>query len=232
VDLHLYPTTLSRDGALREAARQQGILFDYRHFTYPELCERLYRSEGLPGQLIDNPAQTVFVRQSIAALWDEAPSPGLVAEYRGLVDELKGVGLEVAEFARCVALIAPEAPEHVRLALQLPLEVWRQYQSCLERAGLVDRGDRDLAVLAHLRRHLVAGTKPTILRHVRRIIVHDVYHLSLVHYALVSLLIKLLEDGGVLQHFSSSANVDAVRFAEYTWQRFVADESLANLVLP
>jgi PD-(D/E)XK nuclease superfamily/Exodeoxyribonuclease V, gamma subunit len=232
VDLHLYPTVLSRDCALRQATRQRGVLFDHRHFTYPELCEQLYRSDGLPGRLIDNPAQTVFVRHSITALLGEAPSPGLVAEYRGLFDELKGIGLDVAAFGRSVALIAPEVPEQVRATLQTALAVWEQYQACLERAGLVDHGDRDLAVLAHLRHHLVAGMKPTMLRDVRRVVVHDVYHLSLVYYALVSLLIKLLEDGGVLQHFSSSANVDATGFAEYTWQRFVADESLANLVLP
>ena len=52
------------------------------------------------------------------------------------------------------------------------------------------------------------------------------------HYALVSLLIKLVDDGGILQHFSSGLNIDAVTFAEFTWQRFVADESLAALVLP
>ena len=102
----------------------------------------------------------------------------------------------------------------------------------LTEANLVDRGDQDLAILFRLQHHLSAMTTPVLLRGIRRIVVHDVYHLSLVHYALVSLLIKLVADGGLLQHFSSGLNVDAVTFAEFTWQRFVADESLAALVLP
>jgi PD-(D/E)XK nuclease superfamily/Exodeoxyribonuclease V, gamma subunit len=232
MDLHLYSTALSRDRALREIARRQGALFDHRHFTYPEVCERLYRAEGVRGQLLANPAQTVFVRHSLTTVLGEAPSPGLVAEYRGVIDELKSVGLEVAEFARCLDLITPEIPHSTRSALRQAFEVVQHYQRGLDGAGLVDRGDRDLAVLARLKRHIIEGTKPALLRDVRRVIVHDVYHLSLVHYAFVSLLIKLVEDGGVLQHFSGGMNVDAVTFAEYTWQRFVADESLANRVLP
>ena len=47
MDLHLYPTTLSRDRAMRESTRTQGFLFDHRYFTYAELSERLFRSESL-----------------------------------------------------------------------------------------------------------------------------------------------------------------------------------------
>lgn len=232
IDLHLYPTALSRDRAMREAARVQGLLFDHRHFTYTELLERLYRSEGLPGRLIERMAQTVFVRQGLIRVLKGEPSPGLVAEYRGLIDELKGVGLEVEDLAHALELLDPDAPSHTRQVLQQCLEVFRHYQRYLTQAELVDQGDRDLAVLSGLARHLGAGTRPALLREVRRIVVHDVYHLSLVHYALVSLLIKLADGGGVLQHFSGGTNIDAVTFAEYTWQRFVADESLAAYVLP
>ncbi len=232
MDLHLYATALSRDRAMRQTARAQGLLFDHRYFTYPELIERLYRSEGLPGQLIELPAQTVFVRQSLTSTMGQEPSPGLVAEYRGMIDELKGAGLEVEDFARCLELLDPAAPSSTRQGLQQLIEVFRSYQSCLTQAELVDQGDCDLAVLSRLGRHLAEGTKPALLGEVRCLIVHDVYHLSLVHYAVVSLLIKLLDEGGILQHFSSGMNIDAVIFAEFTWQRFVADESLAALVLP
>jgi len=232
MDLHLYPTALSRDHAVREAARTQGTLFDHRHMTYAELCERLYRAEGLPGRLIELPIQTVFIRHSLTAAMDEDPSPGLVAAYRAVIDELKGAGLAAGDAARALELSAAELPSNTRQAIQRLVEVFQRYQACLDQAGLVDQGDRDLAVLAHLQRLRHAGTKPAWLRYIRRIVVHDIYHLSLVHYAVVSLLIQLADDGGVLQHFSAGANVDAMRFAEFTWQRFVADESLAALVLP
>ncbi len=232
MDLHLYPTPLSRDRAIREAARERGVLFDHRHFTYPELFERLYRAGGALRRSIETPAQTVFVRHSLATVMGKAPSPGLVTEYRHVIDELKGAGLELDEVAHCTELAAPEIPPTTRVALQQLLTVIECYQSCLARAALVDHGDRDLVVLSCLRQHWTEGTKPQLLRDVRRIILHDVYHLSLVHYALVSLLIKLVEDGGVVQHFTDGLNVDAVQFAEFTWQRFVADETLAALVLP
>lgn len=232
MDLHLYPTALRRDRAMREAARVQGLLFDHRHFTYTELLERLYRSEGLPGRLIERVAQTVFVRQGLITILKGEPSPGLVAEYRGLIDELKGAGLEVEDLARGLERLDPATPSDTQQVLQRCLEVFQRYQSHLTQAELVDQGDRDLAVLSRLARHLAEGTKPALLREARRIVVHDVYHLSLVHYALVSLLIRLVDEGGILQHFSGGTNIDAVTFAEFTWQRFVADESLAALVLP
>jgi ATP-dependent helicase/DNAse subunit B len=232
MDLHLYPTTLSRDRAMRESTRAQGLLFDHRYFTYAELSERLFRSESLPGRLIEPPAQTVFVRHSLAVSLGEAPSPGLVVEYRGVIDELKGVGLAVEDLAAGLDLLDPTVSPTTRQALHRLLEVWRGYQGCLAQAGLVDRGDQDLAILFRLRHHLTTGTMPALLQGIRRIVVHDLYHLSLVHYALVSLLIKRVDEGGILQHFSSGLNIDAVTFAEFTWQRFVADESLAALVLP
>jgi PD-(D/E)XK nuclease superfamily len=232
MDLHLYPTTLSRDRALRERARAQGLLFDHGCLTYAELSDRLFRSERLPGRPIEPATQTVFVRHSLTASLGEVPSPGLVVEYRGAIDELKGVGLGVEDFAAGLELMDPAVPSAVRQALHRLLDVWRRYQSCLAQAGLVDRGDQDLAILFRLRQHLAAGTMPALLQGVRRVVVHDVYHLSLVHYALLSLLIKQVDEGGTLQHFSGGLNVDAVTFAEFTWQRFVADESLAALVLP
>lgn len=232
MDLHLYPSTLSRDRAVHEAVRAQGTLFDHRHLTYAELCERLYHTERLPDRLIERPIQTTFVHHSLMTVMREAPSPGLVAEYRGVIDELKGAGLEVTDAARSLELMASELASEARRAMQQLITVFLDYQGCLARAELVDPGDRDLAVLRLLQRHRAAGTTPAWLRHTQRVVVHDIYYLSLVQHAIVSMLLHLAEDGGVLQHFAAGTNVDAVRFAEATWQRFVADESLAALVLP
>ena len=163
------------------------------------------------------------MRHSLTLTLEEEPSPGLVAEYRRAIDECKGAGLEVEDLARCLERVGPAILLSTHRVLQRFLEVFQGYQRCLALAELVDQGDRDLAVLASLGRHLAAGTKPALLGAVRRVVVHDVYHLSLVHYALVSLLIKLLEEGGVLQHFSGGTNLDAVTFAEFTWQRCAAE---------
>src|SRR5919109_2537673 len=107
MELHLYPTMLSRDQAVRERTRAQGLLFDHRYFTYGELSERLFRNEGMPGRLIEPPTQTVFLRHSLTTALGEAPSPGLVAEYRGVIDELKGAGLTVEDVASALGLLDP-----------------------------------------------------------------------------------------------------------------------------
>src|SRR5215510_1206196 len=142
MDLHLYPSTLSRDRALRESTRAQGILFDHHYFTYAELSEQLYRSEGLPGRLIEPATQAVVVRHSLTSTLGEAPSPGLVAEYRGVIDELKGAGIGVEDFAAGIDLLDRTVSPMTRQTLQRLLEVLRCYQSCLAQAGLVDRGDQ------------------------------------------------------------------------------------------
>src|SRR5262245_6992731 len=128
MELHLYPTRLSRDQAVRERTRGQGLLFDHRYFTYGELSERLFRSEGLPGRLIEPPTQTVFLRHILTTTLGETPSPGLVAEYRGVIDELKGAGLGVEGFASGIDLLDPTVSPTTRQALQRLLAVWRGYQ--------------------------------------------------------------------------------------------------------
>jgi PD-(D/E)XK nuclease superfamily/Exodeoxyribonuclease V, gamma subunit len=59
-----------------------------------------------------------------------------------------------------------------------------------------------------------------------------VYFLSVVQYGIVSLLMRLAPNGGVVVNFTDSANVDATRFIDFTWQRFVNDESLAESAFP
>ena len=184
MELHLYPTTLSRDRAIRETTRAHGLLFDHRHFTYAEFIERLYRSEKLPGRLIEIPAQTVFVRHSLTAILREAPSPGLVAEYRGVIDELKGAGLGGRGCGVCHRSAGPRGfPSYPPGHYSRFLRPYATTKAILPEAGLVDQGDRDLAVIFRLRQHLTAGTRPALLHGVRRIVVHDLYHLSLMHYA-------------------------------------------------
>ena len=131
MDLHLYPTTLSRDRAIRETARAHGLLFDHHHFTYAEFIERLYRSEKLPGRPIEIPAQTVFVRHSLAAILGEAPSPGLVAEYRGVIDELKGAGLAVEDVASGLDRLDPAVSPPPARACNRFFEILRHYQRYL-----------------------------------------------------------------------------------------------------
>ena len=164
MDLHLHPTALSRDHAMRQAARAQGLLFDHRHFTYAELIERLYDSEGLPGRLIDLLAQTVFVRQSLTPDVGGGTFARTGGRVSPLIDELKGAGLEVEDVARAprAAGSSDSGPHPTGIAAIL-----RGIPALPDLAdgwGLVDQGDRDLAVLARLRQYLTAGTKPALLR--------------------------------------------------------------------
>src|SRR5262245_42205979 len=137
MDLHLYPTMLGRDQALREGTRAQGLLFDQRYFTYAELSDRLFRSEGLPGRLTEPAIQTVFVRHSLTTVLGEPPSPGLVAEFRDVIAEIKGTGLGLDDWAASLERLDPEVAPASRQALHRLLDVWDCYQRSLLEAGLV-----------------------------------------------------------------------------------------------
>src|SRR5437773_6891802 len=45
-------------------------------------------------------------------------------------------------------------------------------------------------------------------------------------------LIEVLPDGGAVILFNTTTNIKPTQFAEWTWQRFVQDESLAEKTFP
>src|SRR5206468_11178964 len=58
------------------------------------------------------------------------------------------------------------------------------------------------------------------------------YDLTEAEFILIQSLIEALPGGGTVILFNTTANVKPTQFAEWTWQRFIRDESLAERTFP
>src|SRR5262249_55169674 len=65
-----------------------------------------------------------------------------------------------------------------------------------------------------------------------RVVLHTLYDLTEAEFMFVRSVIEKLPDGGSVVLFNTTANVKPTQFAEWTWQRFIEDESLAERTFP
>jgi hypothetical protein len=65
-----------------------------------------------------------------------------------------------------------------------------------------------------------------------RVVLHALYDLTEAEFILVRSVIEKLPDGGAVILFNTTANVKPTRFAEWTWRRFIQDESVAEKTFP
>ncbi len=101
-----------------------------------------------------------------------------------------------------------------------------RYRQQLKTAGLADPHDRCWMAASR-----VAEGVPWLERF-ERVILHAIYDLNEAEFELVRNVIEALPDGGTVELFNSTANVKPTQFAEWTWQRFIKDESLAERTFP
>src|SRR5262245_14771830 len=102
-------------------------------------------------------------------------------------------------------------------------ELLDRYQHGLRKEGLLDPVDR-----CWLAASRVAERAIPWLKRFERVVLHAIYDLNEAEFALVRNLIEALPDGGTIILFNATSNVKPTQFAEWTWQRFVNDESLAE----
>ena len=109
--------------------------------------------------------------------------------------------------------------------VSLLADILDQYNDALARAGLSD---------AHDRRALAASRAKDNewLKRFERVVLHALYDLSEVEFLLIRSIIEVLPEGGTVMLFNTTANVKPTQFAEWTWQRFIRDESLAEKTFP
>src|SRR5262249_53087714 len=77
----------------------------------------------------------------------------------------------------------------------------------------------------------VAGWRPRTIAGVRRIVFSEVYDFSVLQFLIATSLIRLIGDAELVA-FAHPENVDATRFLDRTWNRFVGAEAIAGRVLP
>src|SRR5262249_13220046 len=75
------------------------------------------------------------------------------------------------------------------------------------------------------------GTIPWLARF-QRVVLHALYDLTESQFILVRALIEACPDGGTVVLFNTTSNVKPTQFAEWTWQRFIQDDTLAEKTFP
>jgi hypothetical protein len=230
--LYVYPTALKAESVLRERARSDGCLLGHRVTTFPELTDALARDLGVTARVLA-PELAAFV---LARVLDAPGTPaafreprrGLVRELLRVVDELKAAYLSPPD-VHAVAAALPRGPAAVRL--EELATVYEVYEKGLARLGAVDRHGREWAVCEGLEALEARGETPAGLRGVGRIVFAEIYDYSVLQFLIATSLIRIVGDAELIA-FAQAENVDATRFLERTWNRFVGDPAIADQVLP
>jgi RecB family exonuclease len=128
-----------------------------------------------------------------------------------------------------IAAALPPGPGATRLA-DLG-RVYAAYAAALGRLGAVDRRGRDRRVCEALLAAEADGRRPATLAGVTRIVFAEIYDFSVLQFLIATSLVRLVGDAELVA-FAHPENVDATRFLDRTWNRFVGDPAIADQVLP
>jgi hypothetical protein len=206
MDLHVYRNSEDRWQHLRSAAQQHGAVLALNALTLGELAARL-----TPEINIATPGQRLAIVAKARPL--AGPFSNLLRYACDAVSELKAARVRSDELQEAGA--------------GLLSQVLGCYEQALAHAALHDPQDRFEMAAARV----IAGDVPWLDRF-ERVVLHALYDLTEAEFLLVRSLIDKLPGGGAVVLFNSTANVKPTQFAEWTWQRFVQDESLAEKTFP
>ncbi len=230
--LFVYPTALKADDVARAEARRGGCLLGHRITTFPQLVDALARDLSVGARVLEPHLAAVVLSRAVERAGPagalRAPGPGLLRELLSLIEELEAACLRPDDVAALVSELG-DAPSAARVGDIA--RAYRAYVDELDRLGAVDRRGRERAVWERLVASEAAGQRPAMLAGVRRIVFAELYDFSALQFLLATSLIRLIGDAELIV-FAHPENVDATRFVERTWNRFVADASISDQVLP
>ncbi|HVB78925.1 MAG TPA: PD-(D/E)XK nuclease family protein [Candidatus Binataceae bacterium] len=230
----LYPTARKVEDWLMRHSRG-GALLDYPIVTFPQLVDRLWREFGPRGALLDELQERLAAGEAMSAQRDAlGAARGGAGHVLGLIRQFKSAALTAADLR--AAARAP-VPGHgadgaaIRARLDGLAEVFERYERLLAERGLSDRHDRERVVLERLLALEHRGARPSLLEGVRQLQIAEIYDFSLLQFMIVTTLIRMVGDA-TLTIQAAEHPAGAARFADLTWNRFVAEESIADKVLP
>lgn len=225
--LVIYPTTLKvRDQLVRLS--RAGVLLGHRLTTLPRLVESLWRESDDRRAPLDSMGERLALREAVARSHTGRPSrQGSLDRYISLIQRLKAGSISVGEWRAAV----DNLPAAERAGLADFTETFAAYENFLRERHLADRHDREAATLAMLHRCETSGEKLHFLEGVERLLIAEIYDLSLLQFMIVAALIRLVGDAELTIQ-AEPHKVGVSRFAELTWNRFVGEESIADKVLP
>ena len=222
MDLHLYRNSQDRWHDLKSSARERGAVLALNAATFDELVQRITPDvkTATSGQRMVVIRQWELATKSTRGTKENNPSLPLVPfvansvrYFYDAIGELKAARVR---------------PGELRAAgVELLADVLEHYDRALRKAGLSDPQDRRALAASRVSE----GQVPWLQRF-DRVVLHALYDLTEAEFMLVRSLIEALPDGGAVILFNTTANVKPTQFAEWTWQRFIRDESLAEKTFP
>src|SRR5712692_8170560 len=198
----------------------------------PELTDALARDLGVPARVLEPEMAAVVLARALHAPGIPAalrtPQRGLRHELLRVIAELESAYLS-AEDVAALAAVLPPGTSATRLA-ELG-RVHAAYQTELARVGALDRHGREWRVCEGLLAAEAAGRRPPALAGLAKVVFAEIYDFSILQFLIATSLIRLVGDAELIA-FAHPENVDATRFLERTWNRFVGDQAIADQVLP
>ena len=226
----LYPTARKVEDWLKRHSRGRSLL-DYPIMTFPQLIDRLWREFGPRGALLDELQERLAAAEAVG---DQRDALGSADHVLGLIRQFKSAALGAADLRAAARALSPgggndDAPIGARV--NRLADAFDRYERLLAERGLTDRHDRERVVLEQLLALERGGACPALLDGVRQLQVAEIYDFSLLQFMIVTALIRIVGDA-TLTIQAADHPAGAGRFADLTWNRFVAEESIADKVLP
>ncbi|HZO81925.1 MAG TPA: PD-(D/E)XK nuclease family protein [Candidatus Binataceae bacterium] len=227
--LALYPTARKVEDWLRRQSLSRRCLLGHSVMTFPQLIDRLWREFGPRGALLDDLGERIAVCEAIAAAGGAMRSSRAGAEHvLGLIRQFKSAALAPADLRRAASALGDVAGA---ARLDELAALFERYEEVLARHAMCDRHDRERAVLEGLHALERRGERPALLDGIRQLQIAEIYDFSLLQFMIATALIRTTGDARLTIQ-AAEHPTDATRFANLTWNRFVAEESIADKVLP
>lgn len=231
--LAIYPTAHKVEDLLKRQSRVQRILLGHRVTTFPQVTDALWREAGIPRTPVGSAGEWLALEEAIRRTRARAiqmpfvPGLGIRDHLLGFIHEVKSATVGASELREACAGL----PETASLRVTAIAEIFADYDGVLREAGAVDAHDQQRLVIEWLHRAEENGHRPRFLRDVERLLVAEVYDPSLLQFLLISSMVRLIGDA-TLTIQAEPFDLRVRRFAELTWNRFVAEESIGDKVLP
>jgi PD-(D/E)XK nuclease superfamily protein len=219
----LYPTARKVEDLLKRASRSATLL-GCPMMTLPQLVDRLWRETAPQTAILDELQERLAVEEAIAAA---GGTLGSADHVMGLIRQFKSAGVGPADLRRA----SEAAAGALRKRTDGLAGVFDCYERLLKECGVCDRHDRERAVLDRLLAFEKTRSRPAALEGVTQLRIAEIYDFSLLQFMIVSALIRIVGDA-TLTIQAAEYPAASERFAELTWNRFVAEESIADMVLP
>jgi hypothetical protein len=153
---------------------------------------------------------------------------GIVREVHETIEELQAAHLGPGEVAAIAAHLG-NSEGGIRAAELSRL--YEAYEARLRRVGALDRHGRERQVADRLADCVAQDRRPASLAGVERVVFAEIYDFSVLQFLIATSIVRLVGDAELVA-FAHPENVDATRFLDRTWNRFVASEAIAEEVLP